>query len=208
MENTHNFGGGSVQPLGQLTAVAALCREHGMGFHLDGARLWNAHVATGVALATYGRLFDTVSVCFSKGLGAPVGSMLLSSTDGSRWRPGLAQATGRRDAAGRHPGGRRAGTRSTTTSPGWPTITPPPGPSPRRWPSGRRRPSTWPRWRPTSWCSTPGRRPPAVAWPPRPQQGVRVSALGPRMIRAVTHLDVTRAQCLTAGVALGELLRD
>ena len=57
----------------QLPAVGGLCREHGVGYHLDGARLWNAHVATGVALADYGRLFDTVSVCFSKGLGAPVG---------------------------------------------------------------------------------------------------------------------------------------
>ena len=81
VENTHNFGGGSIQDLDQLTAVAALCREQGLAFHLDGARLWNAHVATGVALAAYGRLFDTVSVCFSKGLGAPVGSMLLSSTE-------------------------------------------------------------------------------------------------------------------------------
>ena len=60
---------------------AQLCREHGVGYHLDGARLWNAHVATGVALEAYGPLFDTVSVCFSKGLGAPVGSVLVSTAE-------------------------------------------------------------------------------------------------------------------------------
>src|SRR4051794_18695911 len=50
VENTHNFGGGTVQPLDQLRAVGALCRDRGVGYHLDGARLWNAHVATGVPL--------------------------------------------------------------------------------------------------------------------------------------------------------------
>ena len=48
VENTHNFGGGTIQPFDELTAVGQLCREHGIGYHLDGARLWNAHVATGV----------------------------------------------------------------------------------------------------------------------------------------------------------------
>ena len=79
LENTHNFGGGTVQPFDHLAEVSQLCRDAGVGRHLDGARLWNAHVATGIALVEYGRLFDTVSVCFSKGLGAPVGSMLVSS---------------------------------------------------------------------------------------------------------------------------------
>ncbi|MCA0297060.1 MAG: threonine aldolase family protein [Actinobacteria bacterium] len=79
LENTHNFGGGTVQPYEHLVEVSALCRDAGIGLHLDGARLWNAHVATGVPLADYGRLFDTVNVCFSKGLGAPIGSMLVSS---------------------------------------------------------------------------------------------------------------------------------
>ena len=76
LENTHNFGGGTVQPLDLLADVSALCAAAGVGLHLDGARLWNAHVATGVSLADYGRLFDTVSVCFSKGLGAPVLSLI------------------------------------------------------------------------------------------------------------------------------------
>ena len=81
VENTHNFGGGTVQPLHRIEAVRDLTQRAGVALHLDGARLWNAHVATGVALSTYGKLFDTVSVCLSKGLGAPVGSVLASSAE-------------------------------------------------------------------------------------------------------------------------------
>ncbi|WP_046770686.1 threonine aldolase family protein [Jiangella alkaliphila] len=79
VENTHNFAGGTVQPLAALRELRALVDPVGVRLHLDGARLWNAHVATGVALADYGRLFDTVAVCLSKGLGAPVGSVLVGS---------------------------------------------------------------------------------------------------------------------------------
>ena len=79
VENTHNFGGGTVQPAGQLAAVVALAHANGLGLHLDGARLWNAHVATGTPLRELTAGFDTVSVCLSKGLGAPVGSVLVSS---------------------------------------------------------------------------------------------------------------------------------
>ncbi len=79
VENTHNFGGGTVQPLDRLQAVRAIADEHGLGVHLDGARLWNAHVASGVPMHAYGAVADTVSVCLSKGLGAPVGSVLASS---------------------------------------------------------------------------------------------------------------------------------
>ncbi len=79
VENTHNFAGGTVQPLASLRELRALAEPVGVRLHLDGARLWNAHVATGVALAEYGRLFDTVAVCLSKGLGAPVGSVLVGS---------------------------------------------------------------------------------------------------------------------------------
>ena len=79
LENTHNRGGGTVWPLDRMTAVVAAGRECGLAAHLDGARLWNAHVASGVPLATYAALFDSVSVCFSKGLGAPVGSVIAGS---------------------------------------------------------------------------------------------------------------------------------
>jgi threonine aldolase len=78
VENTHNFGGGTVQPLSAIRAVQELGRTHGLGLHLDGARLWNAHVASGVPLDELAAGFDTVSVCLSKGLGAPVGSVLVS----------------------------------------------------------------------------------------------------------------------------------
>jgi threonine aldolase len=81
VENTHNFGGGTVQPLEEIELLRRLTRDAGVSMHLDGARLWNAHVATGVPLATYAGLFDTVSVCLSKGLGAPVGSVLASTAE-------------------------------------------------------------------------------------------------------------------------------
>lgn len=76
MENTHNRCGGTVWPLDSMEAVATVARAHGIGVHLDGARLWNAHKATGVPLQAYAATADSVSVCFSKGLGAPVGSAL------------------------------------------------------------------------------------------------------------------------------------
>ncbi len=81
LENTHNFGGGSVQPLERLDAVRAAADEYGIAVHLDGARLANASVATGVSLARYGQIADTVSLCLSKGLGAPVGSVLVGTAD-------------------------------------------------------------------------------------------------------------------------------
>jgi threonine aldolase len=77
LENTHNRGGGRVYPLDKVRAVSAWARKHGLAVHLDGARLWNAMVATGIPAAEWCRHFDTVSVCFSKGLGAPVGSALV-----------------------------------------------------------------------------------------------------------------------------------
>jgi threonine aldolase len=76
MENTHNRCGGTIWPLASMEEVAAVAWAHGVGVHLDGARIWNAHMATGVGLAAYAATADSVSVCFSKGLGAPVGSAL------------------------------------------------------------------------------------------------------------------------------------
>ncbi|MDY1004668.1 GntG family PLP-dependent aldolase [Curtobacterium sp. CFBP9011] len=81
VENTHNFGGGTVQPPDQVRAVQDFAREHGIGLHLDGARLWNAHVASGTPFPELAGGFDTVSVCLSKGLGAPVGSVLVSTAE-------------------------------------------------------------------------------------------------------------------------------
>ncbi len=81
IENTHNRGGGSVWPIEMIADVAAVARKAGLAMHLDGARLFNASVASGVTLAEYARHFDTVSMCYSKGLGAPVGSILAGSRD-------------------------------------------------------------------------------------------------------------------------------
>jgi threonine aldolase len=77
VENTHNSAGGSVWPLDRLDAVAAATREAGLPLHLDGARLWNAAVASGETPARLAAGADTVSVCLSKGLGAPVGSLIV-----------------------------------------------------------------------------------------------------------------------------------
>ena len=79
VENTHNVSGGTIFPLDEIERIAAVCRERDLRFHLDGARIWNAHVATGIPLADYGQYFDSISVCFSKGLGCPVGSMVIGS---------------------------------------------------------------------------------------------------------------------------------
>ncbi len=81
VENTHNRGFGRVQPLAELQKLWTWSRDAAVAVHLDGARIWNAHVASGVDLATYGRLADTASVCFSKGLGTPVGSVLVGSAE-------------------------------------------------------------------------------------------------------------------------------
>jgi threonine aldolase len=93
VENTHNRGGGLVQPLAELEKLYGWSRGTGVNVHLDGARVFNAHVASGVPLSTYGQLADTASVCLSKGLGAPVGSVLVASAEriatGRLWRKRL-----------------------------------------------------------------------------------------------------------------------
>ena len=76
VENTHNAGGGTLWPLESLHAVCAAGRRHGLALHLDGARLWHAAAASGLSERELAEPFDTVNVCFSKGLGAPVGSAL------------------------------------------------------------------------------------------------------------------------------------
>ncbi|MBN1831689.1 MAG: low-specificity L-threonine aldolase [Deltaproteobacteria bacterium] len=81
IENTHNRGGGSIWPLEEIQDVCSVARESGIRTHLDGARLWNASVATGIPESEYAKDFDSVSVCFSKGLGAPVGSALVGNTE-------------------------------------------------------------------------------------------------------------------------------
>ncbi|MBL9123243.1 MAG: aminotransferase class I/II-fold pyridoxal phosphate-dependent enzyme [Planctomycetaceae bacterium] len=81
LENTHNRGGGRIQPLPIVTSICDWAHRHGLATHLDGARLFNAVVASGVAAREWSGHFDTVSVCFSKGLGAPIGSALAGPRD-------------------------------------------------------------------------------------------------------------------------------
>lgn len=79
LENTHNNGGGSIYPLASIERIREIALAHGIPTHLDGARLFNAVVATGVSAADYARHFETVSFCLSKGLGAPVGSLIVTN---------------------------------------------------------------------------------------------------------------------------------
>jgi threonine aldolase len=207
VENTHNFGGGTIQPYDELVAVAELCRTAGMGYHLDGARLWNAHVATRVDLASYGRLFDTVSVCFSKGLGAPIGSALVSSADniararvwrkrmGAGWRQAGILAAGAAYALDHHlarlTDDHRAAVAFATAVA-------------ERAPGAVDPGSVETNIVVLDTADVPAGPIAAEA----AVRGVLVSALGAHMVRAVTHLDVTTDQCHDAGDIVGALLAD
>jgi threonine aldolase len=84
LENTHNRAGGRVHPINSIAEIAQWAREHNLAMHLDGARLMNAVIASGIKAHEWARYFDTVSICFSKGLGAPIGSALAGSSDAIR----------------------------------------------------------------------------------------------------------------------------
>jgi threonine aldolase len=81
IENTHNRCGGTLYPVEAMRELYGVCNSRGIPLHLDGARIWNAHAASGTPLSDYGAAVDSISICFSKGLGAPVGSMLLGPRD-------------------------------------------------------------------------------------------------------------------------------
>ena len=81
IENTHNHAGGTIFPLQEIKKLRELADDHGIKMHLDGARIWNAHVATGISLDEYGKYFDSIQCCFSKGLGAPIGSIIIGRAD-------------------------------------------------------------------------------------------------------------------------------
>jgi threonine aldolase len=81
IENTHNASGGRVWPLAEIETLVSTCRELGLSVHLDGARLLNAATASGVPAAEIGRLFDTVTLCLSKGLGCPLGALVAGSAE-------------------------------------------------------------------------------------------------------------------------------
>jgi len=207
VENTHNFGGGTVQSLDQLKAVSELCRDHGIRRHLDGARVWNAHIASGVDLATYGGLFDIVTVAFSKGLGAPIGSVLVSTKDnvaqarvmrkrlGGGWRQAGILAAAAIYALDHHLerlADDHAAARAFATA----VV--------ERAPSAVDLESV----ETNIVVLYTGQVAAAGIARAAADQGILISALGPHMVRAVTHLDVTEADCSRAGQVIGDLLRD
>lgn len=100
VENTHNRGGGSIFPIEEIKKIKSVCEKNNLKYHLDGARLWNASIATGISMKEYASYFDSVSVCLSKGMGAPVGSVIAGTKDFIRlthryrkaWGGGMRQA--------------------------------------------------------------------------------------------------------------------
>lgn len=202
LENTHNFGGGTIQGLRALVEISQLCRDAGVRLHLDGARLWNAHVATGVPLASYGALFDTVSVCLSKGLGAPIGSVLVGSKDaitgarvlrkrlGAGWRQAGMLAAAGLYALDNHIG-RLAEDHEAATAFADAVASRVPG---------VKQPQT------NIVVIDTHETPAALVAALASQRGVAVSALGRSMLRAVTHMDVSVDQCRAAGEIVGDAL--
>ena len=197
VENTHNFGGGSVVPPEDLRAVRRFADDRGVGVHVDGARIWNAHVASGTPLEEYGACADVVAVCLSKGLGAPVGSLVIGAADvideARVWRKRLGggmRQVGVLAAAGLHAlehnverlsddheharlladacGVDPAGVQTNIVVVDVPDAA-------------------------------------AVVAAAR-EHHVLVSAVGPRALRMVTHLDVSRAQAETAASVLAKVL--
>jgi threonine aldolase len=205
VENTHNFGGGTVQSIDALRELRRRCTAQGVAIHLDGARLANAHVASGVSFAEYGSLADTVSLCLSKGLGAPVGSVLATSADnvarariqrkrlGGGWRQaGILAAAGLyaldhnvERLADDHAAARALAEAVLESAPDALALAD---------------------------VETnivvigTGEKTASQVVASAREAGVAISAVGAHQVRAVTHLDVTLADCVQAGRVLGALL--
>jgi threonine aldolase len=206
VEQTHNRGGGGVIPLDTLRQLRRIADDAGVALHCDGARIWHAHVADGVPLRSYGELFDTLSVCLSKGLGAPVGSLVVGSAekiDRARWirkrMGGGMRQVGILAAAGRHAvrehidrladDHARAARLAEALAP-FGVV---PGPV---------RTNIVPL--DLTKSALDGARLSAAAR----ERGVLISVLGPRTARLVTHLDLDDAGVDRAIEALTAILRD
>jgi threonine aldolase len=196
VENTHNFAGGAVLPLADLEQLRGWADGVGVAIHLDGARIWNAHVATGTPLAEYGAVADAMAVCFSKGLGAPVGSAMVGSRDA------IEQARVRRKRLGggmRQAGILAAGAlhaldhhveRLAEDHEHAKLLAEACGVDPAS----------------VETNIVVVQRPDAAAYVAQAaEQGVRISAVGPTTVRLVTHLDVTRADAERAAKVLSAL---
>lgn len=206
LENTHNRGGGTIYPVEELARLRAWAAQHGLAVHIDGARIWNAIVATGVPPTAWGEQCDTLAVCFSKGLGAPVGSLLMGSRDqiavGRRIRKlfggGMRQAGYLAAAclyaldhhlerlAEDHARARLLA-QAIAEVPGL-TLTPPEIETNLIWFEAG------PPWTSARQLADQLR-----------QRGVLVAVLGPRLLRAVTHLDVSAKDCSYAAEVFRQL---
>ena len=203
VENTHNFGGGTVQDFDELRRLSEGARELGLKLHLDGARLPNAMAVDGHSFADFGALFDTISLCLSKGLGAPVGSVLVGTADemarareqrkrlGAGWRQaGVLAAAGRYALA--HNVERIAEDHAAAKALAEAIAEVAPD------------------------AVDPGAVETNIVMARVPQAarvaarladaGVRISTIGPAALRAVTHLDVTAEECAEAGRIIGRAL--
>jgi threonine aldolase len=208
LENTHNRGGGRVYPLEKIQAISEWARSQGLLMHLDGARLWNAVAATGIPAATWASHFDSVSVCFSKGLGAPIGSALAGSREfvararrvrklfGGGMRQGGVAAAAALYALEHHQGrlvddhrNARVIARALADTPGI-RLVPPQVETNLIWFECDRTLGT---------AKQVGQA--------LKDRGVLVHVAGPQTLRACTHLDVSSAQCERAADLIRHALR-
>jgi threonine aldolase len=207
IENTHNRAGGVVFPHDEAVRVCAAARQHGMASYLDGARLWNAEVATGVAAATLAGPFDLASVAFSKGLGAPGGSMVAGSREliahavrHRRIFGGAMRQVGIFAAAAAfaidHHGGQLASDHANASALARALVS-----------SSRVVLDLATVQTNIVIFRVSDEAPDAATVVTRARErGVLLFAFGPRTLRAVTHLDVTREQCERAGAILAEVV--
>ena len=197
VENTHNFAGGCVQPRERLAGLRSLADRHGIAVHLDGARIWNAHVATGVGLRELAAIADTAAVCLSKGLGAPIGSLMMASADqvaeARVWRKRLGggwRQAGPLAAAGLHALDHNID-RLADDHANARLIAEAAGVDPGEVD--------------TNIVVIRVEDAPVVVARCR-EEGVLVGAVGPRVVRAVTHLDISAEDAKTAATVLSTCL--
>jgi threonine aldolase len=198
VENTHNFAGGSVLPIEDLRSLRSWTREIGCAVHMDGARIWNAHVATGTAFTDYGAVADTISVCLSKGLGAPIGSLVIGTAeviDEARVRRkrlgGGMRQVGVLAAAGLHALDHHLD-RMAEDHDNARLIAEACGIDPATVPTN------------IVVVDVPSAADVVAA---AAEQGVRVGAVGPQRVRLLTHLDVSREDAEQAAKVLASVLR-
>jgi len=191
VEQTHNYGGGAIIPLSTLEAL----RFPEIKLHCDGARIWHAHIATGVPLATYGPLFDTISVCLSKGLGAPVGSLVIGNSGD------IARARGIRKRMGG--GMRQVGVLAAAGIYALDHHIDRLAEDHQRAERMAQALEPWSLWRGTNLVYLEGVDAPAVVAQAQ-EEGVLLVAMAPSRVRLITHLDLDDA---AADRAIDVLLR-